>query len=170
LIELILVMALLAIVLSVSAPALSGFFRGRTLDSEGRRLVSLIRYGQSRAVSEGVPMSLWIDPRRGSYGLEQEPGFTDGDRKAVNFSLNRDLQISVTDLPTVLPSSTGQGLRRDPSVPRLRFQPDGFIGESSPQTVVLHETKGESLFITQTRNRMSYEIHGNTLANALRSR
>src|SRR5207249_2115896 len=53
LIELILVMALLAIVLAVSAPALSTFFQGRTLDSEVRRFLSLTRYGQSRAVSEG---------------------------------------------------------------------------------------------------------------------
>jgi prepilin-type N-terminal cleavage/methylation domain-containing protein len=45
LIELILVMALLSIVLAVSAPALSGFFRGRTADAAARRLVSLIRYG-----------------------------------------------------------------------------------------------------------------------------
>src|SRR3954471_10738870 len=70
LIELILVMALLSVVLAVSAPALSGFFRGRSIDAEARRLVSLIRYGQSRAVSEGVPVVLWINTRQGTYGLE----------------------------------------------------------------------------------------------------
>src|SRR5437667_3469223 len=58
LIELILVMALLVIVMAVSAPALSNFFRGRTLDSEARCFMSLTRYGQSRAVSEGIPMVL----------------------------------------------------------------------------------------------------------------
>src|SRR5437773_1580616 len=79
LIELILVMALLSIVLAFAAPALSSFFRGRTIDSEARRLVSLIRYGQSRAVSEGVPIILWIDARKNTYGLQHEPGFTDGD-------------------------------------------------------------------------------------------
>ncbi len=63
LIELILVMAMLAIVISVALPSLKGFFRGRNLDSEARRFLSLTRYGQSRAVSEGVPMVLWIaDP------------------------------------------------------------------------------------------------------------
>src|SRR5438046_3115239 len=77
LIELILVMALLSIVLAVSAPALSSFFRGRNIDAEGRRVVSLIRYGQSRAVSEGVPVLLWINARQGTYGVEQEPGFTE---------------------------------------------------------------------------------------------
>src|SRR3954451_20071745 len=72
LVELILVMALLAIVMAVSAPALSNFFRGRTLDSEARCLMSLTRYGQSRAVSEGIPMLLIIDTRRGAYRLQQD--------------------------------------------------------------------------------------------------
>src|SRR5262245_41504309 len=70
LIELILVMALLAIAIGVTFPTLRGFFRGRVLDSEARRLLSLTRYGQSRAVSEGVPMVLWIDARQKTYGLE----------------------------------------------------------------------------------------------------
>src|SRR5438270_8363826 len=61
LVELILVMTLLLIVMCVALPSLKGFFRGRNLDSEARRFLSLARYGQSRAVSEGVPMVLWID-------------------------------------------------------------------------------------------------------------
>src|SRR6266540_3620386 len=52
LIELLLVMALLLLVFGVTLPSLKGFFRGRNLDSEARRFLSLTRYGQSRAVSE----------------------------------------------------------------------------------------------------------------------
>ena len=63
LIELILVMAVLAIVLAIIAPSLGNFFRGRTLDSEARRFVSLTRYAESRAVSEGSPMLLWMRHR-----------------------------------------------------------------------------------------------------------
>src|ERR1035441_8861833 len=73
LIELILVMALLTIVISLTAPKLSRFFHGRTLDSEARRLLALTRSGQSRAVSEGVPMDLWVDAELGMFGLEAEP-------------------------------------------------------------------------------------------------
>ena len=54
-------MALLTIVISLTAPSLSRFFHGRTLDSEARRLLALTRSGQSRAVSEGMPMDLWVD-------------------------------------------------------------------------------------------------------------
>src|SRR5262245_50618644 len=76
LIELILVMALLAIVLTVVGTSLGRFFRGRTLDSEARRLLSLTRYGQSRAVADGIPMVLWIDPDQHRYGLQAEYTFT----------------------------------------------------------------------------------------------
>src|SRR5215831_89969 len=55
LIELILVMAILTVAVAITAPALSNFFHGRSLDSEARRLLSLTRQGQSRAVSEGLP-------------------------------------------------------------------------------------------------------------------
>ena len=81
LIELLLVMALLSIVISITLPSLSSFFRGRALDAEARRLLSLTRYGQSRAVSEGIPMVLWVDAEDRTYGLEQEPGWDDTDAK-----------------------------------------------------------------------------------------
>src|SRR2546428_13536645 len=103
LIELILVMAMLAIVISVALPSLKGFFRGRSLDSEARRFLSLTRYGQSRAVSEGVPMELWIDTRRGAYGLQQQAGYTDGDSNAVAFAVEEDVRIEV-QMPAAAPS------------------------------------------------------------------
>jgi len=41
----------------------------------------------------------------------------------------------------------------------IRFTPDGYIGETSPQTIVLRELRGsEVLWITQTTNRLNYEI------------
>src|SRR5262245_45532100 len=91
LVELILVMAILMIVLGVACPSLLDFFCGRNLDSEARRFLSLTRYGQSRAVSEGVPMLLWVSPRDGMYGLQTQPGYTDTDPKAVEFNLDKDL-------------------------------------------------------------------------------
>jgi Tfp pilus assembly protein FimT len=170
LIELILVMALLAIVIAVSAPALSNFFRGRTLDSEARRFVSLTRYGQSRAVSEGIPMMVWIDTRLGAYGLEPEPGYGVLDHNAPSFALTNELRIAVADWP-VLSSQSAQAQQTgqpDPNRPRLHFQPDGFIGESSPKTVEIRDKTGKSIWITQSRNWRNYEIDINASQNALR--
>ena len=82
LIELILVMALLVIITSLAAPSMAKFIRGRALDSEARRMVALMHVGQSRAVSEGLPMVLWVDEKQGAYGLQAETTGQTGDAKA----------------------------------------------------------------------------------------
>src|SRR5215475_9012956 len=96
LIELILVMTVLTIAVSLTAPALANFFRGRTLDSEARKLLALTRLGQSRAASEGVPMQLWLDAVGGKYGLEAEPSYEENDPKAVEVSVDSGLQLEVS--------------------------------------------------------------------------
>ena len=90
LIELIVVMWLLATVLALSTPTLSGFFRGRSLQEEGRRLLALTRYARSEAASRCVPMELWIDGAAGQYGLRPQSGYEDGDEstaKTVEFTV-----------------------------------------------------------------------------------
>lgn len=155
-------MAMLAIVLAVSAPSLARFFRGRTLDSEARRFLSLTHYGQSRAISEGVPMSLWIDAPQGTYGLQVETGFTTSDRKAVEYPLAKDLRIEVT--AGLAPAGqAGPGVVNRVAI---RFLPDGFIAESSPERVVFHEGERAVISIGQSRSRLNYEIQTNNLANA----
>ena len=96
LVELMLVMATLLIVVAVAFPSLKNFFRGRNLDAEAHRLLALTRYGQSRAVSEGVPMVLWIDAENGRYGLQTQTGYADTDAKAVQFTIDDQLTLEVS--------------------------------------------------------------------------
>jgi len=163
LVELMLVMAMLLIVLGVAFPSLKNFFRGRDLDSEARRFLSLTRYGQSRAVSEGAPMLLWIDHKNAAYGLEAQPGYLESDPRAVKYALEDEMEIvaSITGvnrqagvLQTVLP-----GLGR---LPAIRFTPDGFIGESSPAEIVLRRGNDDEVRIVQTTNRLKYAIEPTT--------
>jgi len=169
LIELMLVMAMLIIVLAVAFPSLSNFFHGRDLDSEARRFFALTRYGQSRAISEGVPMILWIDAQQGLYGLEAQAGYTDDDSKAVEFEVDDELQMEV-QLPAVTAQSgtvrkTVSGLG---NLPMIRFQPDGFIGEASPESISFHQTSDGAIWITQNSNRLSYAIQAHQTPNPLR--
>jgi type II secretion system protein H len=165
LIELLLVLALLSIVISITLPSLSNFFRGRTLDAEARRLLSLTRYGQSRAVSEGIPMVLWVDPENRAYGLEQEPGWDDTDAKSVNLKLDDNLKVEVIRTNVVKPLSamasplTSAGnIDTRQNLPSIRFLPDGSIAESSLPRIHLMEKDGASLWLSRSQNRMSYEI------------
>jgi prepilin-type N-terminal cleavage/methylation domain-containing protein len=173
LIELILVMALLTIVISLTAPKLSRFFHGRTLDSEARRLLALTRSGQSRAVSEGLPMDLWVDAEQGTFGLEAEPSYETSDPKAVEFSLDSGLELEVVNKPVAAPANTVSSMNTGrqastasvlrvklvhANLPTIRFLPDGSIGEASPQMLHLSSGDGGSLWLAQTRDAMTYEI------------
>jgi type II secretion system protein H len=170
LIELILVMALLTIVISLTAPSLSRFFHGRTLDSEARRLLALTRSGQSRAASEGLPMDLWVDAEKGMFGLQAEPSFETSDAKAVEFELDSGLQIEVVNKVAAVPVNTFNRAREaskasaprvvlaHSELPTIRFLPDGSLGETSPDKLHLASTDGGSLWLAQARDGLSYEI------------
>lgn len=169
LIELILVMTILAIAVSFTAPALANFFRGRSLDYEACRLLALTRQGQSRAVSEGLPMEIWFDTSKSAYGLEAEPSYEPVDRKAIDFTLDSAMQIEFNDqnsgahfgsLGTASSSSsTGSApLSNHPNLTKIRFLPDGSISESSPPSLHLIGRDGMSLWLMLSRNRLNYEI------------
>lgn len=160
LIELIVVMALLATVLAVAAPSLSRFFRSRTLDSEACRFVALTRYAQSRAVSEGVPMLLWIDCEAGRYGLVAESVFVNEDDKAIEFALAENLEIEVESQSLIPPQPRGLTAlsRMGGQLQIIRFTPDGFIDESSPERIAIRQGDDAIVWIGLSRTRLNYEV------------
>jgi len=162
-------MTILAVAVSITAPALANFFRGRTLDSEARKLLSLSREGQSRAVSEGLPMDLWLDTAQGAYGLEAEPSYEPTDPKALSFTFDKDIKVEIVNLkapgtgssePNTSPStaSIAPSPSNHPNLPRIRFLPDGSFGESSPQMLRLTGRDGISMWLAQARSHLHYEI------------
>src|ERR1041385_8837511 len=140
LIELILVMTVLTIAASITAPQLANFFRGRTLDSEARRLLALIRQGQNRAVSEGLPIDLWLDTQNGTYGLEAVLSYETQDPRAMNFTMDSNIHIELGQAPSenagtrpsivTTTSSASVPVRRSnhPNLPAIRFLPDDSFG------------------------------------------
>ena len=151
LVELILVMALLIIAISLVAPRLEQFFDSRTMDSEVNRFIALTRYAQSRAVSEGLPMVVWVDPKTGTYGLQQESGYKDADGKALNYTVGNGLKINVGKL----------GAKASASVKRagFHFSPDGnVITGTSVSGVSIQEGLQKLVWIVATTNGMGCEI------------
>ena len=168
LIELIVVMALLLIVMGYAAPSLSRFFRGRHLDSEARRFLAVTRYGQSRAVSEGVPMVLWIDAQQGTYGLQAQTGYVEQDDQALQYTVDPDVQIELP--PSALMIQTNFWTPAAPLRSGQRvicFLPDGYLSETSLDRVLLRHTKeNETICIGASANRTRYEIQTNQLQQA----
>jgi type II secretion system protein H len=151
LIELTLVLALLVVITSLAAPAMASFIRGRALDSEARRLFALVHAGQSRAVSEGMPMALWLDEKNGTYGLSAEDTGKTGDPKAEDLTVDATLQITVLNVGLSTPTTFN-------NLPAIRFLADGTVDENSPQTIQLTDSAGFSRWLIESRSRMGYEI------------
>jgi prepilin-type N-terminal cleavage/methylation domain-containing protein len=149
LIELILVMTVLVVAASVVTPALAVFFRGQTLDLEARRLLALVHAGQSRAISEGLPVLLWVDAPQHAYGLIEETTSRNGDPKALDFTLGDNVQLEAVNAAPVPVNGR--------SLPAIRFLPDGFIDESSPTTLRLGGADGATLLLVQSKDHTTYE-------------
>lgn len=170
-------MAMLLVVLSLAAPSLSRFFRGRDLELEAQRFLALTRYAQSRAVSEGVPMIIWVDEEQRRYGLEPEFSYLDTDEQRMEYDLDEDVKLEFAplkrlaavelELPRALPppalgSKRPTALR---SLVLLRFAPTGFLTDNNPQWVAFRSLRTEdatrALWVAQSLNRLRYEIWTN---------
>jgi type II secretion system protein H len=172
LIELILVMAILTIAVSITAPALANFFRGRVLDSEARRLLAATRQAQSRAAAEGVPVELWFDQSQNQYGIEAEATYGVNDAKPETFVLDRNVSIKVVTLNIGASRANGSfnlsnrgaaqnalpNQSQHAHLPQIRFLPDGSISEESPQMVQLLGPDESSLWLMLSRSRLNYEL------------
>ena len=90
----ILVMALLVVAVSMVSPRLSGFIRGRALESEARRVLALTHAARSRAISESLPILLWLDVAAGRYGVERETLGQTGDPLSQEFAVDENLRIA----------------------------------------------------------------------------
>jgi type II secretory pathway pseudopilin PulG len=150
LVELILVMVLIVVAISLVAPRMSTFVRGRALDSEARRLLAIAHAGQARAVSEGMPMVLWIDEKQNGYGLEEETPGKNGDANAENYSSDDNVQVAVMNL-------NGSATMFN-NLPAIRFLADGTVDENSPQAVKLTGSNGDELWLLESADRRGYEI------------
>jgi len=172
LIELILVLAVLATVLGVAAPSLARFFHGRKVEEEARRFLALTRYGQSRAVAEGLPMVLWMEPEDRRYGLQAESTFLEEDPRARVYEMDESLRLEVE-----LPEDLGVGMqaatiaRRTDRAFVIRFTPDGFLNPDNPERIrFIQETDAgiTEVVVRRTRHRLSYEMETYELPAAAR--
>ena len=180
LIELILVMGLLAVVMALAAPSLSKFFQGRKLESEARRFVALTRYAQNRAVSDGVPMILWVDRTEGTYGLREQdryqvetiqaesPWYARKDHGAVE---TREPDLRLTESLRFELADNG---RTNGRIVTIRFLPDGAVDETSLRALLIErenrqssqagDTQSESIWIAKSVDQSRYEIIDQTNA------
>ena len=161
LIELILVMMMMIIIFAMVFPSLKGFFHGRNLDNEARQFLSLTRYGRSRAIAEGIPVELWINPRQEQYGLQALGGYSETQTNPMVFAVDQTVQITFSPPPTVLTRSNmwTPKTAQSGALTKIRFQPDGFISDNSPENIYFRQQDtGDEIWIAETPTHLRYDI------------
>ncbi len=146
LVELIVVMAVLALVLALSAPSLSRSMRQRNLEAEAVRFLAATEYGRNEAISQGVPMVLWIDEKARSFGVEPKSGFIGDASRIREFTLHPDVEIE-------LEKTIGKNAKVQP----IEFAPDGAPATTNVEMVILKD-RSASVALARTTDGWSYEI------------
>lgn len=130
LLELVAVMTLLTIMLALVGPQLSGFFRGRELNEETRRISALTRFARSEAIARSERMLLWLAPARNEYGLRGLGPEREGAPTPRTYALGERFGLQ-------LPEDTALNEQQEAE---LIFSPDGTLDEAGPtQFDVLEE-------------------------------
>jgi len=148
LIELILVMVLLATLLAVSAPALSRSFKGHTLEQETLRVLAATEYARSEAVSQSVPMVLWVNLEEKSFGVRAKEGFTGNPAREKSWTLPEDIHFEVTG---ALPDTEGRMVA-------VTFDPEGMLNPESVETIELIHRNEDNFSLKKTEDGWEYEI------------
>ena len=147
LVELIIVMALLAIVMALAAPSLARSMKERNLPDQAARLLAATEYARSEAASQGVPMVIWIDSEARVFGIEPKEGFDGEPSRSREFTWIEDIQIETEQKATADKKNDG-----------IEFAPDGAPSDTSVETVKMSDRFGNVLTIARTSDRWGYEI------------
>jgi Tfp pilus assembly protein FimT len=164
LVELIVVMSLMVMAVSIAAPSLRLFLKGRSHEDEARRFLELTRYASSRAVEEGVPVDLWINIKQNTYGMAASRGYTETKTNNTSFTVDNDVEMQVSQPMGTLTQSnvwTPFNTRGRGAMAIIRCQPDGFISDISPQYVKFTQGQEPEIWIIENPNHMRYDIDFN---------
>ena len=128
--ELLIVLAILAVALGMVIPTLHGFGEGRSIEHTADQLVALARWARTQAVTQGVAYRLNLDVSNRTYGVTVEQN---GGVQPVGEEWGRVFQIppGVNVTWNAPQQPDGQYVRIDPT------------GRTDPVVIQLSDTKGD---------------------------
>ena len=145
LVELILVLAILAMMVAFVAPALAKSSRARNLEQEALRFVALTEYARDEAVSQGVEMAIYVDVQAQKYGMEPASG-TSGVQSRKDFTLHEDLHIEPVET-----KSKKEGRA-------IIFSPEGTPEVSSVDSITFGDKNGLTRKVEKQTDGWAYEL------------
>jgi len=148
LVELVLVMALLCVILGIASPSLSRSFHQRNLKQEATRLLAVTEYARDEAISQGVPMVVWIDSEGGLFGARAKAGYESAGARPKDFKLTDGLHFEMEK--NSLPASGTNDA--------VEFEPDGTLDSSSQPAFDIADQSDFSIEVARNNDATGYEI------------
>jgi type II secretion system protein H len=145
LVELILVMAVLAIVMAFVAPTLSRSLRGRALEQEAIRFIAVTEFARDEAISRGSSMNVWIDTSSRRFGVMPADVYS-GIELQREYSLGSEVEFDALE-----------GALQNEGV-AITFRPNGTPGVESITGVRLKDRYDETVNVNRASNGLGYEI------------
>ena len=150
LIELILVMALLAMVAAIAVPQFKGFSAGRKYEGEWNRLTAFMRFARNEAVARAVPVEVRFDQDRNAYGVADVLGLGLLPEGLSDHTLPQALSFEFPSDTTLVDGAV-----------TVVFRPDGSVDEQSPVEIRLIERDGELEHVLERDPVLGYQVPQN---------
>jgi type II secretion system protein H len=147
LVELVIVMSLLALVAALAVPLLSGSTRQRTLNDEAMRFLSLVEYCRNEAISQGVQMTVWIDPQGQNLGVEPRTGYDGADSRTREYRTHPDVTFQTDKIK-----------KSGTTLIAVECSPDGALSTTSVETIRLVDKHNSVVTVSRTLDGLGYEI------------
>jgi prepilin-type N-terminal cleavage/methylation domain-containing protein len=144
LLELILVMAIIAIVAAAIIPSFRAFALGRTSSNTATDIIGLANYARTQAAAEGRTYRLNFDPASGEFWLTAQaggmfipPSNDFGDHYRVADGMHMDVVVNPQATTGVLPAAVDQQEQ-----PTQAFGPVTQSGTGQPNTLIQRMHQG----------------------------
>ena len=132
--------------MALSVPSLSRSLRERSLEQESARFLALTEFGRDEAVSQGVPMVIWVDAQSRRFGLAPKTDYGVNEIRR-EYTLHQDVQFEL---------DARASLQSDGRV--MEFTPEGTPEAASIESVRLVDRFGSARLISKRSDGWGYEI------------
>ncbi len=141
-------MALLVLLLALIAPSLSNSLRQHNLEQAAAQWLALTEYARDEAVSQSVPMTVWINPVNGQYGASPQAGYPASAGRSRDYHLAENLHFAQSNS-----IATADGI-----FTAALFAPDGTLDTSSISGINILDRGNHSITVAQRTDGDGYEI------------
>ncbi len=138
----------MVLMLALIAPSLSNSLRQHNLEQAAAQYLAVTEYARDEAVSQSVPMTVWINPVNGRYGASPQTGYPAAAGRSREYHLAENLHFA---------QSNAVGAA-DGILTAALFDPDGTLDTSSLSGINILDRDNHTISVTQRTDGDGYEI------------